>query len=64
MNGVNASKGKFISWCHADLQTKPQDVVNAFLINKNQLNNLKTAVITKELIEIILIKFLQLVCLY
>ena len=49
MNGVNASKGKFISWCHADLQTKPQDVVNAFSINKNQLNNLKTVVKGKRI---------------
>ena len=30
MTGVNISNGDFIGWCHADLQTEPLDVYNAF----------------------------------
>ena len=38
MTGVKAALGNFIAWCHADLQTEPIDVYNAY--NKN-LNNLE-----------------------
>ena len=30
MQGVLASRGALISWCHADLQTSPQQVINAY----------------------------------
>ncbi len=30
MQGIKASKGNFICWCHADLQTDPSDVINIF----------------------------------
>jgi len=31
MSGVRAARGDIISWTHADLQTDPTDVVNAYL---------------------------------
>ena len=37
MSGVKIAKGDYIGWCHADLQTEPSDVYNAFLNNKNKL---------------------------
>ena len=37
MSGVKIAKGDYIGWCHADLQTEPSDVYNAFLDNKNKL---------------------------
>ncbi len=30
MSGVNISTGDFIGWCHADLQTEPKDVYDAY----------------------------------
>lgn len=45
IHGLNNSSGKFLAWTHADLQTDPVDVVNAFLINKTRL--LKENVIIK-----------------
>ena len=33
MSGVNIAKGNFIGWCHADLQTEPADVLNAYTKN-------------------------------
>jgi glycosyltransferase involved in cell wall biosynthesis len=38
MSGVNIAQGQFIGWCHADLQTEPMDVLNAFSTN---ISNLK-----------------------
>ena len=38
MSGVKIAKGDYIGWCHADLQTEPSDVYNAFLDNKNKLS--------------------------
>ena len=32
--GILSSKGDFIAWCHADLQTDPHDVVDIFKIKK------------------------------
>lgn len=49
MTGVNRSKGKYISWCHADLQTKPQDVFNAFSYNLENLNKLRSVVKGKRI---------------
>ena len=37
MAGVNIAKGNFIGWCHADLQTEPIDVVNAYTKNLNAI---------------------------
>ena len=31
MSGVNIAQGQCIGWCHADLQTEPADVVNAYI---------------------------------
>ena len=39
MSGVKISTGDFIGWCHADLQTEPSDVYDAFLTNKDKLKN-------------------------
>jgi glycosyltransferase involved in cell wall biosynthesis len=39
MAGVNIAKGNFIGWCHADLQTEPIDVLNAYKKNINELQN-------------------------
>ena len=35
--GIMASKGDYIAWCHADLQTDPHDVLKIFLKSKQQL---------------------------
>ena len=44
MSGVNIAQGQFIGWCHADLQTEPIDVLNAFTINIENLKNKKCLV--------------------
>jgi polyisoprenyl-phosphate glycosyltransferase len=41
MSGVKVASGNFIGWCHADLQTDPEDVYNAFTKYKTRLNNEK-----------------------
>lgn len=39
LTGLNESKGKFLGWTHADLQTDISDVLKGFeIINKNQTN--------------------------
>ncbi len=38
MSGVNVAQGQFIGWCHADLQTEPMDILNAYSAN---IENLK-----------------------
>ena len=30
MSGVEISTGEFIGWCHADLQTEPKDIYDAY----------------------------------
>lgn len=37
MSGVKIANGKYIGWCHADLQTEPSDVYAAYLNNKKKL---------------------------
>ena len=44
MSGVKIAKGKFIGWCHADLQTEPSDVYYSYKKNKNTLKNSKCIV--------------------
>lgn len=44
MKGVYMAKGNCIGWCHADLQTEPIDIYNAWKKNKNYLNNSKCIV--------------------
>ncbi len=39
LKGILESTGKFVAWCHADLQTNPHDVVDIFLKSKHQLLN-------------------------
>ena len=41
MSGVRIASGKIIAWTHADLQTDPQDVVNAYqkFISERGFNN-------------------------
>ena len=41
MSGIKIATGDFISWCHADLQTEPEDVYKAFIKYKYRLNNEK-----------------------
>ena len=35
--GILASSKEYIGWCHADLQTDPQDVIKIFLKSKQKL---------------------------
>ena len=44
MSGVNFSQGEFIGWCHADLQTEPIDVLNAYRSNIENFKNEKCIV--------------------
>ena len=44
MSGVKIATGECIGWCHADLQTEPEDVYNAYLENVDQLRNDKILV--------------------
>ena len=44
MNGVYLAKGKYIGWCHADLQTEPSDVLNCYFKNKITLENSRCVV--------------------
>ena len=39
MSGVKIASGNFIGWCHADLQTEPEDVYNAYIQNFKKLKN-------------------------
>ena len=39
MSGVKIASGNFIGWCHADLQTEPEDVYNAYVQNSKKLKN-------------------------
>lgn len=39
MTGVNIASGHFIGWCHADLQTEPIDILNAYIKNLNAIEN-------------------------
>ena len=42
MSGVKIANGDVIGWCHADLQTEPEDVYNAFVQYKDKLLKEKT----------------------
>lgn len=41
MSGVKIASGEYIGWCHADLQTEPIDIYNAYVQNYEnlQINN-------------------------
>ena len=41
MSGIRKSSGQIVAWTHADLQTDPQDVVDAYqyFVSKNGDNN-------------------------
>jgi glycosyltransferase involved in cell wall biosynthesis len=39
MTGVNIANGDYIGWCHADLQTEPIDILNAYIKNLNTIEN-------------------------
>ena len=39
MTGVNIASGNYIGWCHADLQTEPIDILNAYIKNINVIEN-------------------------
>ncbi|MBX4212073.1 glycosyltransferase family 2 protein [Candidatus Pacearchaeota archaeon] len=43
-NGLKESKGEFLCWTHADLQTDPQDTIKAYNLMKNSKNPQKTYV--------------------
>ena len=49
MEGVYRSTSKYISWCHADLQTPPQYVCDAFEKNFDKLENEKIIIKGKRL---------------
>lgn len=49
MSGVKAATGKFIGWCHADLQTDPSDVYKAFIKYKEKLYNEKVIIKGKRI---------------
>ena len=38
MSGVKIAKGEYIGWCHADLQTEPKDVYDAYIQNYSELS--------------------------
>ena len=38
MSGVKIAKGEYIGWCHADLQTEPKDVYDAYVQNYSELS--------------------------
>ena len=63
MSGVNISKGDFIGWCHADLQTEPLDVYNAFKKHFNLLKNEQVIIKGQKKIEIFLMLFSHFACL-
>jgi len=44
MSGVNIAEGKYIGWCHADLQTEPKDVYNSYIENKANLETSKCVI--------------------
>jgi glycosyltransferase involved in cell wall biosynthesis len=44
MSGVKIASGEYIGWCHADLQTEPMDIYNAFLQNSEKLKNDKVLI--------------------
>lgn len=44
MSGIEIAKGKCLGWCHADLQTEPRDVYEAYLENHDQIINNKVIV--------------------
>lgn len=39
MSGVKIADSEFIGWCHADLQTEPRDVYDAYQKNLDSLKN-------------------------
>ena len=39
MAGVNVASGNYIGWCHADWQTEPIDILNAYTKNLNAIEN-------------------------
>ena len=49
MSGVYESTSKYISWCHADLQTPPNYACDAFKKNFNKLENEKIIIKGKRL---------------
>ena len=44
MSGVKIASGDFIGWCHADLQTEPKDVYDAYQNNLELLKNDKIVI--------------------
>ncbi len=44
MSGIKIASGDFVSWCHADLQTEPEDVYNAYTKYKARLINEKIVI--------------------
>ena len=44
MSGVKISTGEFIGWCHADLQTEPKDIYDAYKKNLKLLQNEKVVI--------------------
>ena len=44
MSGVKIASRNFIGWCHADLQTEPEDVYNAYIQNSKKLKNEKVII--------------------
>ena len=44
MSGVKIASGEFIGWCHADLQTEPEDVYDAFMQFNDDLSSKKAII--------------------
>ncbi len=49
MEGLNRSTGKYVGWCHADLQNNLAEIYNAFKKNLNTLEKTKTILKGKRL---------------
>ena len=58
MSGVKIAKGEYIGWCHADLQTEPKDVYDAYVQNYSELSK-KNVLIKGSRIKSFTIKFIK-----
>ena len=49
VEGVKNARGTIIAWCHADLQTEPEDALNAYLKYKSDLLHKKIIIKGKKI---------------
>ena len=61
---VKIVSGEFVGWCHADLQTDPEDVYNAFIEFKKDLSSGKAIIKGLRIKRNLLDSFLLWACLF